>query len=276
VSTHRSRGSYLILYHVTTRTLLSALRDSRILTPILRDFSRRDPEASCHLYSTRWSRYGPHYPPTIGISPLAISRSLHPNSWAFSCETPIHDPTCGSNGPPTIWIQWLSPSRFSRPRDFEYPIFGLLPCELPSSRDHRYLPPVLLRWTAPIFSPLRTQHLGSQPRTDLEMDGSCPATSPHDLGYLGFQPANSRVREITDLCHLSSSDGRLLSSRNFATRDLEYPILGFSTCELPSSRDHRSLPPVLYRWMVLILSGYHVSRYRCSCCTTLGLQLMSP
>jgi hypothetical protein len=155
MSTRRPCGSYLILCHVNTRTLLSALRDSQILMPILQDFSRRDPEASCHLYSTHRSLYGPHYPPTVGISPLAISRSLHSNSRAFSCETQIHDPTCGSNGPPTIRIQWLSPSRFSRPRDFEYPMFGLLPCELPSSRDHRSLPLVLLRWMAPIFLPLR-------------------------------------------------------------------------------------------------------------------------
>jgi hypothetical protein len=44
---------------------------------------------------------------------------------------PRADPTVllrpGSNG--------YSPSRFSRPRDLEYPIFGLSPCELPSSRD---------------------------------------------------------------------------------------------------------------------------------------------
>jgi hypothetical protein len=53
----------------------SALRVSRILTPILRDFSRRDPEASCHLYSTRRLCYGPH---CLQLSGYRFSQSRDP------------------------------------------------------------------------------------------------------------------------------------------------------------------------------------------------------
>jgi hypothetical protein len=79
----------------------------------------------------------PPLPPAVGISLFAISRSPRPNSRAFSCEAPIRDPTCGSNGSPRSRSNGYSSSRFSRPRDLRYPMFGPLPCELPSSRDHR-------------------------------------------------------------------------------------------------------------------------------------------
>jgi hypothetical protein len=70
----------------------------------------------------------PPLPPAVGISLLAASRCRRSNSRAFSCEAPIRDPSCGSND--------YSPFCFSRPRDLGYPMFGLSPCELPSSRDH--------------------------------------------------------------------------------------------------------------------------------------------
>jgi hypothetical protein len=79
----------------------------------------------------------PPLPPAVGISLFAISRSPCPNSRAFSCEAPIRDPTCGSNGSPRSRSNGYSPPRFSRPRDLRYPMFGLSTCELPSSRDHR-------------------------------------------------------------------------------------------------------------------------------------------
>jgi hypothetical protein len=64
---------------------------------------------------------------------------------------------------------------------------------------------------------------------------------PRDLStqYLGLHPANSRVREITDLCHLSSSDGRPLSSRYFASRDLAQPkdMVRPPNSRTPSSRN---------------------------------------
>jgi hypothetical protein len=78
------------------------------------------------------------WPPVLQRSKsrnLATSRSSRPIPWVFSYETPMHDPTCGSNGPPTIRIQRLSSSRSSHLRDLEYQMFGPLPCELPSSRD---------------------------------------------------------------------------------------------------------------------------------------------
>jgi hypothetical protein len=78
----------------------------------------------------------PPLPPAIGVSLLAISRSPCPNSQAFSCESPIRDSTCGSNGSPRSRSNGYSPSRFSPPRDLGYPMFGHLPCELPSSQDH--------------------------------------------------------------------------------------------------------------------------------------------
>jgi hypothetical protein len=75
-----------------------------------------------------------------------------------------------------------------------------------------------------------------------------------DTQCLGSHPANSRVREISSIS--DTCPPQMDGSCPLATsplRDLEYPILGFSTCELPSSRDHRSLPPVLLRWMALSL-----------------------
>jgi hypothetical protein len=53
----------------------SAPRVSRIQIPILRDFSRRDPEASCHLYSTRRLCYGPH---CLQLSGYRFSQSRDP------------------------------------------------------------------------------------------------------------------------------------------------------------------------------------------------------
>jgi hypothetical protein len=43
----------------------------------------------------------------------------------------------------------------------------------------------------------------------------------------------SELRDPLDLCHLSSLDGRLGSSRGFATRDLEHPNFGLLPREPP-------------------------------------------
>jgi hypothetical protein len=100
--------------------------------PIPRDFSQQDPKGFCHLYSTSPLCYG--HLSSNGRN-LATSRSSRPIPWVFSYETPMHDPTCRSNGPPTIRIQRLSSSRSSCLHDLEYQMFGPLPCEHSSLRD---------------------------------------------------------------------------------------------------------------------------------------------
>jgi hypothetical protein len=85
--------------------------------------------------------------------------------------------------------------------------------EIPGS-----LPPVLLGWTAQILSWLRHSRLRAS-------------------NFWTSTPRTSELTRSLDLCHLSSSDGRLRSSRGFATRDLEHPTFGLLPCEPPSSRD---------------------------------------
>jgi hypothetical protein len=70
-----------------------------------------------------------------GYHYLTTSRFPWPNYWTFSCNVPKHDTSRRSNGPPVVRIQRLSFPRYSRPRDLEYPMFGLSPCELLSLRD---------------------------------------------------------------------------------------------------------------------------------------------
>jgi hypothetical protein len=79
-------------------------------------------------------------------------------------------------------------------------------------------PPVLLGWTAQILSWLCHSRLRAS-----------------NLWALTLR--TSEFARSLDLRHLSSSDGRLRSSRGFATRDLEHPTFGLLPCEPPSSRD---------------------------------------
>jgi hypothetical protein len=81
--------------------------------------------------------------------------------------------------------------------------------EIPGS-----LPPVLLGWTARILSWLRHSRLGASK-------------------LWALTSRTSEVARSLDLCHLSSSDGRLGSSRGFATRDLEHPNFGLLPREPP-------------------------------------------
>jgi hypothetical protein len=137
VSLQRSDGFELTSIPLWAR-VLNALATSRLANPntntsrLLAARFRGFVPPVFHSPTLLW----PPLPPAVGISLLAISRSPRPNSRAFSCEAPIRDPTCGSNGSPRS-TNGYSPSRFSRPRDLGYPMFGLSPCELPSSRDHR-------------------------------------------------------------------------------------------------------------------------------------------
>jgi hypothetical protein len=177
----------------------------------------------------------------VRISRFATSQLLLPRSRASTYETPIHDPTCRSDGSPATQIQRLPSSSLLASRDLEYQMLGPLPCEPPSSRDpwisatcpprmdgsdplvaspfatwsiqpldsylanlrvHEIpgsLPPVLLGWTALILSWLRHSRLGAS----------------------NLWTPTSRTSEFTrslDLCHLSSSDGRLGSFLPLFTR----------------------------------------------------------
>jgi hypothetical protein len=92
-------------------------------------------------------------------------------------------------------------------------------------------------------APIRDPTCGSNSSPRSRSNGYSPSrfSRPRDLStqYLGLYPANSRVREITDLCHLSSLDGRLLSSRYFASRDLAQPknMVRPLNLRTPSSRN---------------------------------------
>jgi hypothetical protein len=112
----------------------------------------------------------------------------------------------------------------------------------------RYLATCPPRWTAINLSPLR--HLASSRLATLNTQ------------YLGLNPANPRVHEISPIStmHPSQMDGPdLLSTsppRVLAPRDFEHPILGPLSYEPLSSRDHRSLPPILFIWMAHVLSRF--------------------
>jgi hypothetical protein len=142
--------SHLMLCHVSTRTLLSALHDLRILTPILQDFSRRYPEGF--------------------VPPVFHSGS------AMAHTTSSYQDIASRNL--TIPIAKFS-DLFLRDSDTR---------SLIRIQQSSYDPdPMIIHLLASrVIVTLSTQYLG-----------------PH--------PANSQVREITDLCHLSSSDGRLLA-----------------------------------------------------------------
>jgi hypothetical protein len=103
-------------------------------------------------------------------------------------------------------------------RGLEHPTFGLLPCEPRIREIPGSPPPILLGWTAQILSWLRHSRLRAS-----------------NLWALTLR--TSEFARSLDLRHLSSSDGRLRSSRGFTTRDLEHPTFGLLPCEPPSSRD---------------------------------------
>jgi hypothetical protein len=70
-----------------------------------------DSASLCATCTPLMLHYGPH---CSSYQDIAISRPrdiLWPNSRTFSCEVPRHDPSLRSNGPPVLWIQWLSFSR---------------------------------------------------------------------------------------------------------------------------------------------------------------------
>jgi hypothetical protein len=96
------------------------------------------------------------------------------------------------------------------------------------------------------------------------MDGSDPlVASPLATWSIQLLDSTSRTSELTrslDLCHLSSSDGRLRSSRGFATRDLEHPTFGLYPANLRAHEIPGSLPPVLLGWTAQILSWLRHSR----------------
>jgi hypothetical protein len=120
-------------------------------------------------------------------------------------------------------------------------------CEI--SRSLATCPP---RWTAVNLSLLRL------------------LTSSHlvtlNTQYSDFHPANSRVHEISPISTMRPSQmdsPDLLTTsllRNLAPRDFEHPILGTLSYEPPSSRDHRSLPPVLLGFCEPIFSLYFKTR----------------
>jgi hypothetical protein len=147
----------------------SAPRDSRILTPILRDFSRRDPEASCHLYSTR-HLYSAMAPTASSCRDIA-SRNLAIPAPKFS--------SLFLRGPDTrsyVRIQRFSSIQIQRLSTFSllassrlgYPILGSLPCELPSPRVQEITRRLnCLRSTALVTS--RVPPEGFRPLTSLKL-----------------------------------------------------------------------------------------------------------
>jgi hypothetical protein len=256
----------------------SALRDSRILC------------ATCIPLALR---YGPH---CSSCRDIAISQPRDPRGQilgpflARSRDTiPRADPTVllcsGSNGYPSLAT--------SRPRDLEYPMFGLSTCELPSSRD-----PSISRHLSSSDGRLRSSRsfVASRPRASRlctpntwaftlrtpefarsPISATCPlrwtATNLSPLRrlassrlatlntqYLGFHSANSRVCEITDLCHLSSFRWTApnISPLHHSRLGL-LPNTSFNLLRTPELRDHRSLPPVLLRWMARLGSNGEIS-----------------
>jgi hypothetical protein len=120
----------------------------------------------------------------LGYSFLAISRSPGPDPRVFSHEVPINNPTCRSNGPPTIRIQRLSSFLCLTTSRLGVPTVWALTLRTPKfTRSLDLLPLVLLIWTATILSLLRrfaSSHLATL-----------------NTQYLGFHFVNSRVGEIS-------------------------------------------------------------------------------
>jgi hypothetical protein len=186
--------SHLILCHISTQPRLlgasrlgvhtnlgsSALHVSRILG------------GTCIPLTLH---YGPHCSSyrDIAISQPCDTRILilRPSLARSRNTIPHSDPTVllcyGSNDYPSLAT--------SRSHDLEYPMLDSQLARPEFARSLDLSPPVLLRCTTTISSLLR--HLASSRLATLHTQ------------YLDFYPANSRVHEIMDLCHLSFPDGRL-------------------------------------------------------------------
>jgi hypothetical protein len=127
------------------------------------------------------------------LSAPRYSRLGAPNLWALTSRASEFTRSLGSL---TRVLNYgrLRSSRGFATRDLEHPTLGSYLASLRAHEIPGSLPPVLLGWTAQILSWLRHSRLGAS----------------------NFWTPTSRTSELTrslDLCHLSSSDGRLRSSR---------------------------------------------------------------
>jgi hypothetical protein len=168
----------------------------------------------------------------VRISCFATSQLLLPRSWASTYKTPIHNPTCRSDGSPATQIQWLPSSSLLMSRDLEYQMLGPLPCKPLSSRDpwiSATCPPRMDGSDPLVASPFATWSIqlldsylanlqvhefpGSLPPILLGRMALILSWLRHSrLGASNFWTPTSRTSEFTsslDLCHLSSSDERL-------------------------------------------------------------------
>jgi hypothetical protein len=203
----------------------------------------REPPSSRDLLDllTRVLNYGRLRSSRGFATPLA---TFNANTWAFTLRAPefarsldlCHlSSSDGRLGSSRYFATATSCSRLRASK------LWALPSRVPSSRDP---------WISATCPP--------------RMDGSDPLVLRHSrLGASNFWTSTPRAPELTrslDLCHLSSSDGRLRSSRSFATRDLERPTFGLLPRESRAHEIPGSLPPVLLGWTAQILSQPRRSR----------------
>jgi hypothetical protein len=209
----------------------------------------------------------------------------------------MHDPTCGSNGPPATRIQRLSFSRCSRPRDFEHPTLGLSTREPPSSRGFPISATCLLQMDGsqpprhfaaswPRVSRLLMPNtwaftLRAPSPRDLSISDTCPfrwtVHNPSPLrclvtSRLATFNANFLTLPLTSSrdarCHLSSN-GQNLASRNLAIL-VPKSLSPFSRGPDTRSREQSNSSDRLGSMVLPLLSFESSPRLRCNCLAPLG------